>query len=344
MVELNYKVIFWPDNLAPLQPYTQELQKMGIEVIYGSDFSFADYVAKNHEFINLIWACRATFAPKYLKEAGKYGIKTVFDTIDLHFLRERRRAEVSGSESIKAESERLKMIELTWAKKSDLTIVVSEDEKQILEKEGVENVKVIPNIHHVVETASNFEDREGLMFIGSFQHPPNEDAVLWFVDEIFPLIKERIGDIRFYVVGSSPTSKIKKLNSSEIIVTGYVQDVSFYFNKSRVFVAPLRYGAGLKGKVGQAMSYGLPTVTTSIGAEGFVREKELPFIVRDDPEGFAAAVVELYTNKPLWERLSVLSKNYIKRYFSYEVVKKSVEETLSSLIPVSPWEDARTRR
>ncbi len=338
MVELGYKVVFWPDNLADLQPYTQQLQEMGVEVIYGPQFSFSKYLNEFGKFVSLVWACRANFAPKYLKEAKLRGIKTVFDTIDLHFLREMRRAEIEGNNKLWSRVEELKRTELSWARNSDLVLVVSDVEKDILISEGISNVRVVPNVHHVYDDTPGFDGREGLMFIGSFEHPPNEDAVVWFVEEILPKIVNKMGKVKVYIVGNAPTKRVRSLASDIVEVTGYVPDVSPYFNGSRVFVSPLRYGAGLKGKVGQAMSYGLPVVTTSIGAEGFVYEDEPPFIIADDPDAFADAVVRLYTDRNLWMKYADRGKRYIKSKLSYDVIKSELASMLSDLVERSPWD------
>ncbi len=164
------------------------------------------------------------------------------------------------------------------------------------------------------------------MFIGSFLHPPNIDAVNWFVNEIFPVILEKIPEVKFYIIGSEPTNEVKQLASDNVIVTGFVEDVSPYFEQSKVFVSPLRYGAGLKGKIGQSMSFGLPIVTTTIGAEGFIVE-ETPFIISDEPEEFAKNVVKLYNNKSVWEKLSNAGINTIKKHYSPE----SVAVTLNNI-------------
>ena len=336
--ELGYKVIFWPDNLADLQPYTRKLQEMGIEVIYGAEYSFEKYLREYGKFINLVWACRANFAPKYLAEAKKQGIRTIYDTIDLHYLREMRRAEIEGSERLKKKALELKEVELTWARNSDKVLVVSHVEREILEKEGISNVVVIPNIHTVVDDIPGFDRREGIMFIGSFEHPPNEDAVVWFVKEIFPLVRSALGNVKFYIVGNSPTKAVKSLENEHIIVTGYVPDVDPYFKNSRVFVSPLRYGAGLKGKIGQAMAYGLPVVTTSIGAEGFICSPE-PFKIADTPSEFAHWVVQLYKDRNLWAKYSELGRECIRSHFSYSVVKEKIQDTIDDLAIKSPWNE-----
>ncbi|HFB83556.1 MAG TPA: glycosyltransferase, partial [Thermodesulfatator sp.] len=330
--ELGFKVIFWPDNLAPLQPYTQILEDQGVEVIYGPR-DFQAYLKENARFIDLLWACRVRFAPSYLPPAKKEGLNTVFDTIDLHFLREKREAELKGDEKLRQRAEETRRLELSLARAADQVIVVSPFEEEILRQERIENVTVIPNIHEPVKEVPGFEGRKDLMFIGSFQHPPNEDAVCWFVAEIWPRIKKELPEVKFYIVGSSPTEKVKALAREDIIVTGYVPEVAPYFKQTRVFVAPLRYGAGLKGKVGQAMAFGLPSVLTSVAAEGLGGRPGEEYLLADEPEEFAAAVIRLYQDRELWEKLSKNSLELIARRFSREAIKKKVAKLLKDLVP-----------
>jgi len=339
MRELGYHVIFWPDNLAPLQPYTEKLQDLGVEVIYGAR-DFNSYLQERGRFIDLVWACRVRFAPRYLGPARNLGICTIFDTVDLHFLREHREASLKADPNLLAQAEETKRLELSLCKSADRCVVVSEYEKDLLKAEGIKNVSFLPNIHDPVDKSPPFEEREGLMFIGSFQHPPNEDAVCWFVEEIWPLIKARFPQIKFFIVGSSPTSKVRALAQKDgIFVTGYVPEVDPWFYRARVFVAPLRYGAGLKGKVGQALAFGLPSVLTSIAAEGLGIQNGEEALLADKPEEFAQAVIELYSNKDLWSKLSSKGKLLIAKKFSYQAVKNKLTLLLQELIPEPKWKN-----
>jgi glycosyltransferase involved in cell wall biosynthesis len=177
----------------------------------------------------------------------------------------------------------------------------------------------------------SFNERKDIMFIGSFLHQPNEDAVLYFVKEVFPLIKKKIPDVKFFVVGSDPLDSILKLDSETIKVTGYVKDVLPYFENCRVFVAPLRYGAGMKGKIGQSMAYGLPVVTTTIGAEGIGLKNDVNALIADEPEEFADSVIRLYTDEELWEGISMNAIEHIERNYSKEAIGRKISEVFISL-------------
>ncbi len=170
------------------------------------------------------------------------------------------------------------------------------------------------------------------MFIGGFAHLPNEDGIIWFVQSIFPLIDKNLPGIHLYIVGSHPTEKVKSLASSNVTVTGYVKDVSFYFEKSRAFVSPLRYGAGVKGKIGQSMAYGLPVVTTSIGSEGMGLKNGHDIMIADNEELFASKVVEVYKSKRLWETLSVNGRKVIENHYSPDVIKKALHRLMRKIM------------
>jgi len=331
--DLGYKVIFWPENRAFHEPYTRELQKMGIETLYG-DINFEEYLKSNGQYIDLILLSRPHVAVNFMDAAKTLtNARIMYDTVDLHFVREERRARLEAEKKARLEAEKSarewKSLELFLAHQADETLVVSPVEKEILEREGLEGrVSVISNVHALESCYNSFEQREGLMFIGGFVHPPNEDGIVWFVELIFPSIQKKLSGIHLYIVGSHPTDKVRSLSSSNVTVTGYVKDVSPYFEKARVFVTPMRYGAGLKGKIGQSMAYGLPVVTTSIGAEGMGLADGYNVLIADDEEQFANKVVEVYHDRRLWETLSLNARTLIEQNYSPDAVKQALGAVL----------------
>jgi glycosyltransferase involved in cell wall biosynthesis len=192
-------------------------------------------------------------------------------------------------------------------------------------------IEVVPNIHEVAPIGTVFEQRRDILFVGGFLHQPNEDAVIFFVREIFPLIRQRLGDVRFFVVGSNPPPHVLALNSEGVVVTGYVKDLLPYFGSSRVFVCPLRYGAGMKGKIGQSMSFGMPVVTTSVGAEGMELVDGDTALIADGPAAFADAVARLYTDEELWARLAQRSLDHIREKYSREAVRGKIRKILGCI-------------
>ncbi|MBD2604847.1 glycosyltransferase [Scytonema hofmannii FACHB-248] len=336
---LGYFVIFLPDNGLPQEPYTSEFQNLGIEVLYCTyqQPSLQDQLIKRLELIDIAWVCRPDLCSKYINIIRiNPKISVIYDTVDLHFLRLQRQQELIPPESNNNPSlpswRKVRDMELNMARIANSTVVVTDVEKKILEDFHISNVLVVPNIHHQYEgELPDFEQRNGLLFIGGYNHTPNVDAVIWMCKEIMPLIWQEQPKIKITLLGSNPPAEVKDLASDRRIeVTGYIQDVEPYFLKSRVFVAPLRYGAGMKGKIGHSLSYGLPTVTTSIGAEGMGLTHEVNVLIADEVKDFVEAVLKVYNNHQLWSLLSQNSFKVINEY-SPQAMKLILRQLLESI-------------
>ena len=165
--------------------------------------------------------------------------------------------------------------------------------------------------------------RKDILFVGGFNHKPNEDAVLWFVKEIWPNILREIPDCKFIVAGSNPTEKIRKLASKNIIVTGFVSDnmLDEYYQQCKVCVIPLRFGAGVKGKTIEAIYKKIPIVSTPIGVEGLY-DIENYVDATEEPSEFARKVINYYKNDDLAEKAVSKYHEYLSKYFSDEYTKK----------------------
>ena len=318
--ELNYHVIFVADNGAKVEPYTSQLQNLQIETIYtreGYGTSVEEQIKDRLGFIDLAWICRPENNEKYLPLIRQANIKVIYDTIDLHYLRMKRGWELSEAQDVAKIADWIDMQaqELKIAHQADLTITVSSVEQSILSSQGVDKVAVVPNIHTPYQgETKDFSERKGILFIGSYNHPPNVDAVIWLCQEIMPLVWLEIPDIVVTLLGNNPTEQVKQLEGDRVIVTGYIQDVSSYFIDNRVFVAPLRYGAGMKGKIGQSLEYGLPIVSTSIGIEGMDLTPGESVLEANDAEEFAEEIIRLYREENLWNCLASNSENEVAKY------------------------------
>lgn len=328
--EFGYVIAFIPKDGQALQPYTQQMQDRGIEVVHRPR-DVPKVVRRLAPLLQAAILSRpgvvGAYGPLLSRMAPQS--KLFYDTVDLHFLRLERMAEVEGDESIRSEAESMKETELRLASSCDATIVVSSVEKEILEKElpGI-RVHLIPNIHETVAEVAGPSERKDLLFVGHFDHPANRDAVRYFVRDVFPRVRESLPKVVFHIVGSDPQRAIGDLASDDVDVAGWVPDLAPYLSGSRVFVAPLRFGAGLKGKVGESLAWGLPAVTTSIGAEGSGLTDGIDILIGDDPGSFASHVVDLYTDEELWSRLSKTGREFIQSRFSPEVVREAVAEML----------------
>jgi glycosyltransferase involved in cell wall biosynthesis len=168
-----------------------------------------------------------------------------------------------------------------------------------------------------------------LLFVGGFRHPPNTDGVLWYASEILPRIRERLPGVKTWVVGADPPASIRALACDDLIIAGYVPDLAPYLEGCRLSISPLRYGAGVKGKVNQAMSFGLPVIATTPSIEGMHLTPGSDVLVGDDPQGFADAVMRAYRDQALWERLATGGRDNVARHFSRDVARAAIAELLA---------------
>ena len=254
----------------------------------------------------------------------------LIDTMDIHYLREQRQAEMSRDpEQIrKARLNKKKEIEV-YSKVDCITTVTEKDRDELKQHLNDKSILILTDVHDAVETTSSFNERKDLLFVGNFNHTPNEDAVLYFCKEIFPLVVKQIPEIKFYIVGNNPSDKINSLASGKIIVTGWVPEIKPYLEKCRVSVVPLRYGAGNKGKVGETLSHGVPMVSTTIGAEGMNIINEVHSFVTDDSRQIAEYIIKLYSDKTLWEKFSASGKALITTQYSSELMSKRLQYIMS---------------
>ncbi len=333
---LGYSVIFLPDNGYPEEPYTSTLQQMGIEVVYCTPQQpdLKEQLVKRLPLVDGVWLCRPELCDKYMELIRYYSkAPIIYDTIDLHFLRLKRQQEFldSSYQNTDWSWETYRKLEVNFARKADATTVVTDVEQKTLQYEGVNNVHVIPNIHYPVSCdLPPFEKRSGILFIGSYNHPPNIDAVRWLCLDIMPIIWQSHPEIHVTLLGSNLKEEVRELASDRVKVTGYVEDVEPYFLSHRVFVAPLRFGAGMKGKIGHSLSYGLPTVTTSIGAEGMGLVDRQDVLIGEDEDALARAVIELYHEQKLWEKLAQNSLDSIEKYSPLKV-QQSIKNLLEGI-------------
>ncbi len=186
-------------------------------------------------------------------------------------------------------------------------------------------IEVVSNIVNIQAPKTSFAERADFLFIGSFLHPPNVDAVLYFVNDIYPLVAQTLPAVKFYIIGHQAPPEIVTLGSENIIVVGAVPEVLSFFESVKLSVAPLRYGAGVKGKINQSMGLGVPVVATSIAVEGMLLEHGEDVLIGDTPSDFADAVVELYRNEQLWSRLSRNSLKKTEAFYSASAARQRLQ-------------------
>jgi GT2 family glycosyltransferase/glycosyltransferase involved in cell wall biosynthesis len=333
LTSLKCKITFVADNLEYRQLYVSQLQRRGIEVLFAPYIgSIAELLSVRGEEFDFVVMARHYIAIKHIDAVRMFAplALCVFDTVDLHFLREERLAELEGSASAKLAARAKRNEELALIRKADVTLVVSHVEQRLLSELVPDaRVMVLSTIHEVFPAGKPFAEREGLLFIGGFQHPPNADGVLWYARDILPRVRDALPGVKTIIVGSLVPAPIKALAADDFVVTGYVPDVAPYFDACRISISPLRYGAGVKGKINLAMSYGLPVVATTPSIEAMHLEPGEDVLVADGAAEFADAIVRLYRDQALWERLAAGGRENIRRPFSRDVARSAITRLIA---------------
>ena len=341
LTELSCKVTFVADNLEYRQPYVDALQQDGIEVqFHPYAASLAKLLAGRAGEYDLVLLSRHYVAARHLATVRALAPRSLvaFDTVDLHFVREQRLADLDRSRAARGAAAVKRAEELALIRDADVTLVVSDVERDLLRELAPQaEVIVLSNIHEQLPPGKPFEARSGLLFVGGFQHPPNFDAVRWYAREILPLVRQRLPGVRTTIVGADPPAAIRALASNDLAVAGFVPDLAPLLESCRLSISPLRYGAGVKGKVNQAMSAGLPVVATTPSIEGMHVEPGREVLVGDDAHAFADAIARAYTDRALWERLAAAGRANVDKHFSRAVAKAALDELLAR-------SDAKRRR
>lgn len=333
LVAKGYSVKYVADNFYRSEPYTTCLEQMGVEVLVGPWYAenFWQWFDNNSSSINVVYLNRPHISVKYIDRMRcKKNLKIVYYGHDLHYLRNLREYELTGDEKFLSESNYFKEMEFSIMRKTDMNHYPSQIEVSAIHDVDssipVKAINAYVYDRFLERINLDFESRKGILFVGGFGHRPNVDAVLWFVNEVYPLVKNKI-NIPFFIVGSNPTEDILCLDSGDICVKGFVsdQELSDLYSSCKLAVVPLRYGAGIKGKVVEALYNGIPVVTTSIGAEG-IPDIECAANIKDSAIDFAKAVTDLYVDNEELLQMSKASHELIRKYFSEETAWNVVKE------------------
>ncbi|URX63025.1 glycosyltransferase family 4 protein [Luteibacter anthropi] len=312
---------------------TADIQRLAILGVRLHQEAIPGWLEREGGSLDAIMLCRLPIADHYfdlVRHAAPNAI-ILFDTVDLHFVRESRAARLTGTPALLRQARRSQEREIAMVRRCDVTLVVSMDELRTLSQE-VPNatIELVSNIHDVHGRSQGFDGRRGAIFVGGFGHPPNEDAVRWFANEILPRIRAVDPGFPLHIAGDIDASSQKELESKGIIVHGRVADLSPLHAKALVSIAPLRFGAGVKGKVNLAMSHGLPVVVTRIAAEGMHLRHGVDALIADSPEDFASAIVGLGHDEMTWTGLSNAAMESVKQHFSAENARSALRRALGT--------------
>jgi GT2 family glycosyltransferase/glycosyltransferase involved in cell wall biosynthesis len=334
---MGFNVTLLPEKNTKTDRYVRDVQEMGVRVLhdpYVGDFeSMLKVEVPKADVIFVYRGAAHRHAPLIRQLAPDTPI--VFDTVDLHFLREEREAEVIGTKKARDLAAQTKEKELQAMRLSDATIVLSEYEEKLLgELVPDVNVARIPIVREIPGRSSDsFEQRRDVIFIGGFLHRPNVGAVQYFVKKVWPLVRRESFDrpCRFVIVGSNIPPEIAKLADKDIVIKGFVDDLGDVFDNALISVSPLQYGAGLKGKVVSSLSYGVPVVCTTISSEGSGLEHGKNVMIGDNPKDIAQYIAELHRDAELWQQISDNGLEFCNKNFSLQSVGGKLATLLDQL-------------
>ena len=332
-VEMGYYII-----MAKNKTYLPEVEneyilfyeRLGVNVFYEHKLSvtLGQYLQKHISNKTIAWFYNPNVFMEYHNLAQQYlpGATVVFDMVDIHHLRYKRAIELEPKNALyKKQYSKYLSIEAEAAKAADYVITISDFEEKYMEQFcEAKKIITISNIHYrktSIENTLPFEDRKDIIFIGS-SHTPNIDALYFLYNDIMPIVWKEIPDLKVNIIGNVKDC-IKDISHPNFIFQGYVPNIETFFFSNKLMVASLRYGAGVKGKIGQAFEYFLPIVTTSIGAEGMQLVNEENALINDNSVGFANAIIKLYTNKGLWLKLQSNSEKSLSP-FSKQKLKEQL--------------------
>lgn len=328
----GWHVVFAPDDGHAEDAAIRELGALGVEVLVRPwASSVPSWLAANHRDLHAAILCRHTVAAQYESLVRRHapGAKLIFDTVDLHFLREERAAERSGNSALARQAEASRRQELALIEKADTTFVVSEYERDMLSRLMPDaRVALLSNIHDVYGRETGFAGRRDLLFIGGYGHPPNADAMHWMAQDILPALRQLVPDARIWVAGDVPDAERRALSDAGLDMLGRVPDLAPLMNSVLASIAPLRFGAGVKGKVNMAMSHGLPVIGTPVAVEGMHLIDGRDVLTAVTAADFANAYVRLEGDPAGWQRLSDSSLAHVARHFSAQAARSALREAL----------------
>lgn len=334
LADLGCQVTFAPGDLDPGPALAARLGASGVRTLSRADAgSIADHLARHGRTYDAVVLSRIEVVACHLPAVRRHAPQAavVFDTVDLHHLRAYREARLRGSAGLLRQALALKARELGAVAGADWTLAVTDAERALLEREcpGA-RVRVLGNVHVPVAPLTPLAARRDVAFVGSVDHAPNRDAVAWLLGALQPRWQALRPDARLLVVGAG-WGDVVSGEVPGVALAGHVPDVDALLDRCRLTVAPLRFGAGVKGKVLASLARGVPVVASSLALEGIPPEAGPGALVADEPEAFAGAVVRLHDDDALWGRLSAGGLRIVERHFSPRVARERLASLLDEI-------------
>lgn len=308
---LGFKCTFVPQNLAWIGHYTDNLQRMGVECLHAPYATSIDAVleTRGSEF-DMVYVTRYYVAQAVIEKIRKYApqAKIVLNNADLHFLRELRIAILHKSGEAMNKALQTREEELSVMRKVDLVLSYTDVEKAVIESHNLDSTTVAkcPWVVDIVNCVPTYSNRTDIAFLGGFNHFPNIEAVEWFAENVLPLLEKALPSIKVRIYGSNIPTKLIDLAKKQpnLVVEGWVADVSEVYASCRVFIAPLQSGAGIKGKVLGALAHGVPCVLSPVAAEGIPLNHGVDAHIARKPEDWVKTIASVYRSEKEWTKIS----------------------------------------
>ncbi|MDR5757958.1 methyltransferase domain-containing protein [Caballeronia sp. LZ035] len=351
LIDMGLSVHFWPQNLWYDAAYVKPLQALGVEVYYGNELArqgFDEWIKQNGASFDYALLNRPHVSEPVIAPLRQYApnAKLLYYGHDLHFERSMREFNVTGDVALKRRSEEELAQEMKIWRSVDAVYYLSATEADTVRRLAPEVVsRSLPGYFFEPRgepgAPASLTGRSQVLFVAGFGHPPNVDAANWLVMDILPLLKRRMPDVHVSLVGSNPTDEVKALAGPDVTVTGYVTDARLeaLYESARVVVVPLRFGAGVKNKVVEALHFGTPLVTTPVGAQGLPGLDEI-VAVKEDEHDIVDALYTYLTDDDAWLRASAAGRRYVAAHYSREAMRRGLEQDIDVGRPVAPRNEA----
>lgn len=332
LVELCFSITFFPlQNSNNIKDISEFFQQKGVEILYDNTqkLNFKSFFKGRANYYDYIFVSRPHNFQQVINIIKKYNkkVKIIYDAEAIFSLREIRYFEINNKNLTTQEKDEMISNEINIAKKADVVTTVSDQEAEIYKKNGVKNIFILSHEVNLKKTKNNFEERKDILFVGgilsSDKNNPNYDAVLYFTKKILPLINKKI-KCNYFIVGTNKSKEIWELNKNNIKVVGQVDDLFDYYNKCKLFIVSNRFSAGIPLKLIEASSYGIPSIVTPLIAEQLHWKDRKECLIGNTPEVFSNKVIELYTNKILWEKIRKNSFLNVNERFNHQVFLDSI--------------------
>jgi GT2 family glycosyltransferase/glycosyltransferase involved in cell wall biosynthesis len=341
----GFQISFWPENLYQDPIYTKPLQQLGIEVVYSSHYvgKFAQWMQENGKSIDYVLLSRANVAVNYVDATRMYSTaRILYYGHDLPWRRLTQEYMLTRDAAKMTEAEAAQHLEDAVCRAVDVALYPTDEECE-LARERLPQCEIAAIPAYTYDAAQLAAARDGLhrkvrrerhhlLFVGGFAHPPNADAVTWFVTEVLPLVKSRNARFHLTVVGSNPPPEIVGLHGRSVTVTGQLDDAALaeLYRKVGAAIVPLRAGAGIKGKVIEAFAMGTPLVSTTVGTQGIADADRLA-LVADDARGFADCIIEAVSNPEAAAARARAAIDFVERHYSEEAILDALRRYMPAL-------------